>query len=79
MGELICSHCGKEVGYAEAANAKVKGDTCPENTETETFHITEGYGDNAETVKRESTRELQHNWINPDSWDNTPLTDYREV
>jgi len=67
MADLICKHCGKEVAHYEAANAQAKGDTCPENTDVE---YVDGY---------KATRELDHDWINPDSWDNTPLTDYREI
>jgi len=67
MGELICSHCGKEVAHYEAANAEAKGDTCPENTDV--IRV-DGY---------KGTRELQHNWVNPDSWDNTDLSGINSV
>jgi len=67
MSDLICQHCGKGVAYYEAANAEANNDTCPENTEVEWV---DGY---------KATRELQHDWFDPDSWDNTALTDYRQV
>ena len=50
-GDLRCVHCGAEKTYADANIADVRGETCPEHTETVT------------AAGRTSTRELQHEWI----------------
>jgi len=65
MTDLMCEHCGAEKGYADANIADIRGETCPENTEKMTSHV-DGH-------KRTATLEKEHEWIEPDKWDNLDM------
>jgi len=58
MTDLKCKHCGVEKGYADANIADVRGETCPENTRTESSYV--------EGRQMTATVELEHEWYDPD-------------